>query len=84
MAKDGIADGRPMVVVTVCDFDPAGYQMPVSIRCPISVTEGPLAGHDGVVAALVSELRIKALIVLFARSTSVELDYRQVRLSAKI
>jgi hypothetical protein len=31
MAKDGAEDGRPMVVVTCCDFDPAGHQMPVSI-----------------------------------------------------
>jgi hypothetical protein len=31
MAKDGAVDGRPLVVVTICDFDPAGRQMPVSI-----------------------------------------------------
>jgi hypothetical protein len=31
MAKDGAEDGRPMVVVTICDFDPAGHQMPISI-----------------------------------------------------
>jgi hypothetical protein len=31
MAKDGAKDGRPMVVFTISDFDPAGYQMPVSI-----------------------------------------------------
>jgi hypothetical protein len=31
MAKDGAADGRPLVIFTVSDFDPAGHQMPVSI-----------------------------------------------------
>jgi hypothetical protein len=31
MAKDGAEDGRPMVVFTVTDFDPAGFQMPISI-----------------------------------------------------
>lgn len=31
MAKGGAADGRPLAVVTCCDFDPAGRQMPVSI-----------------------------------------------------
>ena len=31
MAKDGAADGRPMVVFVVADCDPAGYQMAVSI-----------------------------------------------------
>lgn len=31
MAKDGAADGRPMVVFTLADFDPAGHQMAVSI-----------------------------------------------------
>ncbi len=31
MAKDAAADGRPMVVICCCDFDPAGRQMPVSI-----------------------------------------------------
>lgn len=31
MAKEGSEDGRPMIVVTVCDFDPAGHQMPISI-----------------------------------------------------
>jgi hypothetical protein len=30
-AKDGVADGRPLVIFTICDFDPAGWQMPVSI-----------------------------------------------------
>ena len=31
MAKDGAEDGRPMVVFTASDCDPAGRQMPVSI-----------------------------------------------------
>jgi hypothetical protein len=31
MAKDGAADGRPMVVFTLADCDPAGRQMAVSI-----------------------------------------------------
>jgi hypothetical protein len=31
MAADADADGRPMVVFTFSDFDPAGRQMPVSI-----------------------------------------------------
>lgn len=31
MARDGDADGRPMVVFTISDCDPAGWQMPVSI-----------------------------------------------------
>jgi hypothetical protein len=31
MAKDGAEDGRPMVVFTLSDCDPAGRQMPVSI-----------------------------------------------------
>jgi hypothetical protein len=31
IAKDGAEDGRPMVVITVTDFDPAGWQMPISI-----------------------------------------------------
>ena len=31
MAKDAAEDGRPMVVFTIADFDPAGWQMPVSI-----------------------------------------------------
>ena len=31
MAKDAIMAGRPLIVVTCCDFDPAGRQMPVSI-----------------------------------------------------
>jgi hypothetical protein len=31
MAKDGAKDGRPMVVFTISDFDPAGHQMSVSI-----------------------------------------------------
>jgi hypothetical protein len=31
IAKDANADGRPLVVFTVCDCDPAGHQMPVSI-----------------------------------------------------
>ena len=31
MAQDAAGDGRPLVVITVSDFDPAGRQMPVSI-----------------------------------------------------
>ena len=31
MAKDGVADGRPMVVFVLADCDPAGHQMAVSI-----------------------------------------------------
>jgi hypothetical protein len=31
MAKVGAADGRPMVVLTFSDCDPAGWQMPISI-----------------------------------------------------
>jgi hypothetical protein len=31
IAKDAAADGRPLVVFTITDCDPAGYQMPVSI-----------------------------------------------------
>src|SRR5262245_41469837 len=31
IAKDAAADGRPMVMFTLADCDPAGYQMPVSI-----------------------------------------------------
>ncbi len=31
MAKTGAGDGRPMVVFTISDFDPAGRQMSVSI-----------------------------------------------------
>jgi hypothetical protein len=31
MGKDAVGDGRPLVVVTVCDFDPSGHQMSVSI-----------------------------------------------------
>jgi hypothetical protein len=31
MAKRGAGDGRPLVVFTLSDFDPAGYQMAVSI-----------------------------------------------------
>jgi hypothetical protein len=31
MAKDGAADGRPMVIFVLADFDPAGHQMAVSI-----------------------------------------------------
>jgi hypothetical protein len=31
MAKTGAADGRPMIVFTVADFDPSGRQMSVSI-----------------------------------------------------
>lgn len=31
MAKIGALDGRPMVVLTISDCDPAGWQMPISI-----------------------------------------------------
>jgi hypothetical protein len=31
IARDASEDGRPLVVFTVCDCDPAGHQMPVSI-----------------------------------------------------
>lgn len=31
MAKEGAADGRPMVVFTFSDLDPSGHQMPISI-----------------------------------------------------
>jgi hypothetical protein len=31
MAKDGVEDGRPLIVATICDCDPSGRQMPVSI-----------------------------------------------------
>jgi hypothetical protein len=31
MARDADADGRPLIVFTFSDFDPAGWQMPVSI-----------------------------------------------------
>jgi hypothetical protein len=31
MAKDGAEDGRPLAVATICDCDPSGRQMPVSI-----------------------------------------------------
>lgn len=31
MAKTGAEDGRPMVVFTISDCDPAGWQMPISI-----------------------------------------------------
>jgi hypothetical protein len=31
MAKDADGDGRPLVVFTLSDCDPAGHQMPVSI-----------------------------------------------------
>ena len=31
IAKDAAKDGRPLVVITISDCDPAGHQMPVSI-----------------------------------------------------
>jgi hypothetical protein len=31
MARDAVEDGRPLIVFCFSDFDPAGYQMPVSI-----------------------------------------------------
>jgi hypothetical protein len=31
IAKDAAEDGRPLVIFTVSDSDPAGYQMPISI-----------------------------------------------------
>jgi hypothetical protein len=31
MASGAVQVGRPLIVFTLCDFDPAGYQMPVSI-----------------------------------------------------
>jgi hypothetical protein len=31
MAKNGAEDGRRLIIFTVADFDPAGWQMPVSI-----------------------------------------------------
>jgi hypothetical protein len=31
MARDATVDGRPLVVFVLADFDPAGYQMPISI-----------------------------------------------------
>ena len=31
MARDAAADGRPLIVFTFSDFDPAGRQMPISI-----------------------------------------------------
>jgi hypothetical protein len=31
MATNGAEDGRPLIVFTVSDFDPAGWQMPISI-----------------------------------------------------
>jgi hypothetical protein len=31
IARDAAADGRPLVVFTLCDCDPSGYQMSVSI-----------------------------------------------------
>jgi hypothetical protein len=31
MARDAVRDGRKLVVLTFSDFDPSGYQMPVSI-----------------------------------------------------
>jgi hypothetical protein len=31
MARDGAKDDRPLIVFTFSDFDPSGYQMPVSI-----------------------------------------------------
>jgi hypothetical protein len=31
MAKDGVEDGRPMVVLVLADCDPAGHQMAISI-----------------------------------------------------
>jgi hypothetical protein len=31
IAKDAVADGRPMVMFTLADCDPGGHQMPVSI-----------------------------------------------------
>ena len=31
MARDAVRDGRKLVVLTFFDFDPSGYQMPVSI-----------------------------------------------------
>ena len=31
MAADADADGRPVVILTVCDADPSGWQMPISI-----------------------------------------------------
>jgi hypothetical protein len=31
MAKDAVEDGRPLIVFTISDCDPAGHQMPVSI-----------------------------------------------------
>lgn len=41
MAKDAVADGRPLVVLTFSDFDPAGYwDMPTVIgRCAISCSQ---------------------------------------------
>jgi hypothetical protein len=31
MARDAVRDGRTLVCLTFCDFDPSGHQMPVSI-----------------------------------------------------
>jgi hypothetical protein len=31
IAKDAVADGRPLIVFTLADCDPSGWQMPVSI-----------------------------------------------------
>ena len=43
MARDGAADGRPLIVFTFSDFDPSGWQMPITSaascrRCATSIS----------------------------------------------
>ena len=45
IAKDGAKDGRPLVVFTLSDFDPAGHQMPISIARKLQAFRDLLFPH---------------------------------------
>jgi hypothetical protein len=47
IAKDAAADGRPLVMFTLSDCDPAGHQMPVSIGRKLQASADLIAGRDG-------------------------------------
>jgi len=58
IAADAAKDGRPLVVFTISDCDPAGYQMPISIGRKLQAFKDPLSELRSVIDDLNEQLNI--------------------------
>jgi hypothetical protein len=61
IARDADEDGRPLVVFTVSDCDPAGYQMPISIARKLKAFRGASRNSREETSPLITQTKCPSL-----------------------